>query len=63
MSSIEHGRRDNPPFITCEVCGRAIDEHVIFHDEPPAGHGLTEATFAGIDVSGFYCPKRDDDNE
>lgn len=48
---------NEPLFIRCDVCGRPIGEHRIFHDEPPPDHGLTEATFGGVDTSGFYCPK------
>lgn len=48
--------RIEPPFNSCDVCGRPIGEHRIFHDEPPPDHGLTEATFGGVDTSGFYCP-------
>jgi hypothetical protein len=50
-----------PPFIfSCDRCGRPIGEHRIFHDEPPPGHGLSEATFGGLDTSGFYCPPEGD---
>ena len=45
---------NEPPFISCDVCGRPIGEHVIFHEEPD--HLLTEAIFGGVDTSGFYCP-------
>jgi hypothetical protein len=49
-----------PPFVSCDRCGRPIGEHRIFHDEPPPGHGLSEATFGGLDTSGLYCPPEGD---
>lgn len=44
------------PLVECLRCGFGPESHSIFHDEPPADHGLTAAEFASVEIKGMWCP-------